>query len=117
MGRTDVGRGSAIVLNDIEMVQTLPEAEAKSEFKKRLERNLSLVLNYNNPENDSYGRIWLKYYLNIPQNQDDQRDYTIKDRKITFTDRGLDLAYDRLIRRNIEFCQFLQNKTDYWNIL
>ena len=117
MGRSDVGGGSANAMSDMKLGQNLSEPEAKLELKKRLERNLSLVLEYNNPEDYHYGRVWLKHYLNIPQDRDDQQYYTIKDGKITFTAQGLDLVYDRLIRRNAEFCQFLQGKTDYWNIL
>ena len=117
VGRSDIGGGSANAMSDMELGQNLSEPEAKLELKKRLERNLSLVLEYNNPEDYHYGRVWLKHYLNIPQDRDDQQYYTIKDGKITFTAQGLDLVYDRLIRRNAEFCQFLQDKTDYWNIL
>ncbi|MDO4870599.1 MAG: hypothetical protein Q3996_00670 [Candidatus Saccharibacteria bacterium] len=117
VGRNRSGNGTSQLKNDIDLLKLMSESEAKEEIKKRLEHNISLVLHYNSKDNYRYGKIWLKSYLGIANEQDSEQYFSIKDSKIVFTEQGVNQAYDRLIKNNVDFCQFLQKKTDYWNVL
>lgn len=116
VGRNDAS-GTNEMPNDVDLLKTMSEIEAKSEIKKRLEHNLSLVLKYNPKDNYEYGTYWLKRYLEIPAAEPSDKYFTINDSKLEFTNEGLDIAYNHLISNNAAFCQFLQDRTDYWNVL
>lgn len=114
LGR-NLGKNS-IQVSDMELPRAMSEVAAKQELKARLEANLSLVLKYNPEENYYYAKTWLNRYLNIASVNDGEY-YEISGKQIRFTSQGIERAYEMLITNNQQFTDFLQAKTDYWNVL